>query len=130
MAISWKAAPTEDEMLAKAKEAKLAEINAAAESAIQSIRSKYPQFEIDSWQSQEAEAREWVADNSASTPILSAIAEARGISLSDLVSRVIAKADAYRPAVAGVIGIRQDLEDKIERYTTVHTVNSISWPSE
>jgi len=123
---SWQppAAPSLDDL----KRAKLEEINADAVDAIQAIAAGYPQFEIDTWQDQEAEARAWLADNSAPTPTLAPIAAARGITLADLCARVIAKAEAYRPAVAAVIGRRQALEDAITAATTAAAVQAIAWP--
>ncbi|MFQ9868622.1 MAG: hypothetical protein ACLRWP_17950 [Bilophila wadsworthia] len=46
----------------------------------------------------------YAADPTASTPLLSALAEARGISLPDLVERVLAKADAFAVASGSIIG--------------------------
>lgn len=111
-----------------AKAAALRQINAAATDAIATIAATYPQFEIDTWQDQEAEARAWLADNAAPTPTLSPIAAARGITMADLCARVIAKADAYRPAVAAVIGQRQALEDAIAAAASVSAVQAITWP--
>ena len=99
--------------LADLARSKLAEINRASEAALADLRRQYPQFEIDTWRDQETEARAWKADNTADTPTLSGIAEERGIALVDLVDRVIANADAYRPQVTAVIGKRQRLEDDL-----------------
>lgn len=72
----------------------------------------YSQAEIDSFYCQEREAREWLADNQAPTPMLSQIAEGRHDipSLAVLVEKVIEKADAFSAVMGGIIGKKQDIE--------------------
>ena len=90
--------------LEEVKTAKLSEINAAADRAIATLTATYPDREISTFDKQESEARAYAADPTASTPLLSALAEARGISLPDLVERVLAKADAFAVASGSIIG--------------------------
>ena len=71
--------------LEEVKAAKLSEINAAADRAIGTLTATYPDREISTFDKQESEARAYAADPTASTPLLSALAQARGISLPDLV---------------------------------------------
>lgn len=109
---------------------KLAEINAASNQPLAGIRREYPQFEIDTWPDQEAEARAWIADNSAVTPTLSGIAAERGVTVAELVPKVIEKADLYRPTATAVIGKRQRLEDAIkaaEKAGDREALEAISW---
>ncbi|NBI42064.1 hypothetical protein GVX76_00870 [[Haemophilus] felis] len=73
----------------------------------------YPQAEIDSFYRQEREARDWVADHSKPAPMLSAIAENRGVPLAMLVEKVIEKADQVASAMGRIIGTRQAFEDRI-----------------
>ena len=68
----------------------------------------------------------YAADPTASTPLLSALAEARGISLPDLVERVLAKADAFAVASGSIIGQRQALEDRLDSCTTLEEVQGIT----
>ena len=115
--------PTFDEV----KAVKLSEINAAADKAIVSLTATYPDREIASFDKQEAEARAYATDPAtALTPLLSALAEARGIDLPDLVRRVIAKADAFAVASGSIIGQRQALEDRLDTCTTVEEVRAIT----
>lgn len=90
-----------------------AEINAAYSNAINVIADQYPDTERDSWAKQEAEARAYLADNNAATPLLSAIATARGITVDDLAARVVANADAYTVTAGEIIGRRQARMDEI-----------------
>lgn len=70
-------------------------------------------------------ARAYAANPTASTPLLSALAQARGIELSELVQRVIAKADILAMASGSIIGQRQALEDRLDTCTTVEDVQAI-----
>lgn len=113
--------PTLDE----AKAAKLSEINKAADKIMAALISTYPDREISTFDKQEAEARAYMADPEAPTPLLSALAKARGISMDELVKRVIAKADAFAAASGYIIGQRQALEDQLDTCKTLEEVQSI-----
>lgn len=113
--------------LEEAKADKLEEINAAADSAIAMLTATYPNREIATFDKQEAEARAYAADPAtAQTPLLSALAQARGIELPELVRRVIAKADAFAVASGSIIGQRQALEDRLDTCTTIEEVRAIT----
>mgnify|MGYP000420642600 CR=1 FL=1 len=112
--------------LEEVKAAKLSEINAAADRAIGTLTATYPDREISTFDKQESEARAYAADPTASTPLLSALAQARGIPLPDLVERVLAKADAFAVASGSIIGQRQALEDRLDACTTLEDVQGIT----
>ena len=112
--------------LEQTKAAKLSEINKAADAAIATLTATYPDRELATFDKQESEARAYAADPTASTPLLSALAEARGISLPDLVERVLAKADAFAVASGSIIGQRQALEDRLDACTTLEEVQGIT----
>ena len=112
--------------LEEAKVAKLAEINAACQSTLEALTPTYPERELTTFDKQESEARAYLADAKASTPLLSALAAARGIELADLVQRVIAKADAFAVASGSIIGQRQALEDRLDVCTTMEEVQGIT----
>lgn len=109
-----------------AKSSALAAINAACEKAIAAIQASYPASEVLSWTKQEAEARSYVADPGATTPLLDALAEARGIDKPELARRVILKADAFAQYSGTVIGKRQGLEDALNALPTGATVEQIA----
>ncbi|MCU9997899.1 hypothetical protein H0G77_02035 [[Pasteurella] aerogenes] len=73
----------------------------------------YPQAEIDSFFRQEAEALAYQADHKAPTPMLSQIAENRGVALDELVVKVLEKSTQFAVAMGALIGIRQGFEDRI-----------------
>ena len=114
--------PTLEEM----KAAKLSEINAAADRATATLTATYPDREISTFDKQESEARAYAADATASTPLLSALSEARGIPLPDLVRRVLAKAATFAVASGSIIGQRQALEDRLDACTTVEEIQAIT----
>lgn len=109
----------------EAKADKLIEINMAADKTMAALISTYPEREISTFDKQEAEARAYIADPEAPTPLLLALAKARGISMDELVKRVIAKADAFATASGYIIGQRQALEDQLDTCKTLEEVQSI-----
>lgn len=115
------AEPTLDEL----KTTKLSEINAAYDTATSSLVSTYPATELLTFDKQETEARAYASDPSASTPFLSGLAKARGITLDDLVGRVIRKSEAFASAVATLTGQRQRYEDLLDAATTAEEVAAI-----
>jgi|GEM_PF-704317 len=102
-------------------------VNDGYTAAINVIAAEYPETERNSWAKQEAEARAWMANNAAATPLLSAIATARGTSLADICARVIANADAYAVYAGGVIGKRQALMLRVASATTQVELEAIKW---
>lgn len=73
----------------------------------------YPQAEIDSFFRQEAEALAYQADNHAPTPMLTQIAQNRGVALGELVVKVLEKSAQFSVAMGAIIGVRQGFEDRI-----------------
>lgn len=74
------------------------EIDAQFQASIDQLKTGYSQDEIQSWDAKKQEAQAWDADNTAPTPLLSAIATSQGISLADLVNKVLTNAVAYAQA--------------------------------
>ncbi len=129
----WVAAgntPDPVETIADVKARALAAINAACEQAIASIQTGYPASEVLSWPKQEAEARAYVTAPAAATPLLDALAEARGMDKAELAGRVILKADAFAQYSGAVIGKRQALEDALNALpadATAEQIAVIAW---
>ena len=72
-----------------------------------------------SWEQQKKEAEAWTADNSASVPMLTTMATARGISVADLVGKINAKVTAYNSAVATKLAEQKVLEDEVDALDTI-----------
>jgi len=88
-------------------------INTAATSELAALSAAYPDGEVQSWAQQTREAEALAGDPNAATPLLAAIATARGVPLATLAERVRAKVQAYAVASGRIIGQRQALEDAI-----------------
>lgn len=123
LAITVAVGPTFDQV----KAAKLIELATAFTSAMASIRAGYPADEIQSWDEQKAEAAAHASDSAAATPLLSAMAAARGITLADLVSRVLANAAAWSTASGALIGKRQAYEDQVDAANDAADIALIVW---
>lgn len=112
--------------VARAKTLKLAEINAACDNVLNAAVLTYPQTEVLTFDQQTSEANAYTASgNPADAPLLSALAAGRGITLDDLVQRVIKKHDAFSMLSGYVIGQRQALEDRLDLCQTVDDVAAI-----
>jgi predicted house-cleaning NTP pyrophosphatase (Maf/HAM1 superfamily) len=89
-----------------------------------------PAVERESWKKQETEARAYIADSAAPTPLIDALAASRGVDKADLVSRIIVKADLFATISGQLIGKRQALEDAVNALSdkaTADDVAAISW---
>jgi antitoxin component HigA of HigAB toxin-antitoxin module len=106
---------------------KLAEIKAACEAELSALQASYPESEVLSWDKQEREARDYQADSMASVPLITALAEARGVTVADLAGRIIQKADAYTATIGAVLGKRQKLEDQLNQMTSWEEMAMVSW---
>lgn len=113
--------------LAQAKAAQVQVINDACQAALATITAPYPPSEALTWDQQLAEAQAYTANNSASTPMLSAICAASGKALAELAARVLALNAQFKAAVGAAIGKRQSLTAQIKAATTVEEVQAIAW---
>lgn len=110
---------------------KLNELNSACQLELNALTSTYPQGEVSTFNKQETEARAYLSDNTASTPLLDALATNRNIDKNELANRVIAKSDVFSGASGAVIGKRQKLEDTLnglsEQNNTIEDIAAITW---
>ena len=106
--------------LADAKAEKISNLNAAAQAFINAAAEidKVPDFEVQTWSIQAAEARAWAVDKTAPTPVLDQIAASRGIDADKLKAAALRKTLAYEKLTAHVAGQRQALQSKIEAAKT------------
>lgn len=115
----------EAERLKSLKARKLAEINNAYQQAIATLTPTYPDDERLTFDKQEQEARSWLADNSTPTPFVDALAAGRQMDKAELVSRIIAKVDAFAYASGLLTGQRQRYEDLLDAAETADAVAAI-----
>lgn len=113
--------------LRDAKQKAVKRINEGYQAELDAILHDYPEAETKTWDKQESEARAWQADNTAPTPLIDEIALARSMDKAELVSRIIAKADAWTRLSGSATGKRQRLEDAIAAATASQEVGDIQW---
>ncbi|MEI7671018.1 MAG: hypothetical protein WCK00_02775 [Deltaproteobacteria bacterium] len=113
--------------LIAAKQDRLTAINSACDAVLSAIVQTYPAGEISSWAQQVKEAEALATNPDADAPLLTAIAAARGITVSELAGKVITKAGAYAVAAGQTIGKRQALETAIEAAETAEAVSVVTW---
>lgn len=85
----------------------------------------YPQTEIESFYRQEKEALAWRTDNTIKTPMLSKIAEVRGVPLGKLIEKVLEKSDQFAVVVGEIIGKRQAFEDRLVQANTLEELKQL-----
>lgn len=123
-------APGLDQM----KVMKLREINTAAQAAVSSYLAGYPEFEVQTWATQQAELVAWRAATASERtesliPWCSIAAKARGVEVNEFMEKVADKVAAFVQVSAQVAGTRQALEDSIASASTPEYLASICWPS-
>jgi len=98
---------------AQLKREAITRINVASEQGLRQYLEIYPEYEIQTWPKQEAEARAWALDANAPTPTCDLIMAERGLTKEDFMQRVIIKADLFTEMSGRAAGKRQRLEDEI-----------------
>ena len=90
------------------------------------IGGEYLDGERDSWDQQRTEAIAYSADETVSTPLLSAIADARGITVAELADKVLANAAEYDAAYGELLGKYQRNRDILN---SIDLENPETWDS-
>ncbi|OFN32945.1 hypothetical protein HMPREF2568_05620 [Neisseria sp. HMSC059F02] len=123
-----KKAEAEETKIATAKVIALSRLNQRAQAIVneQSGMDDLPAFEVQSWPVQASEARAWSENNSAPTPVLDQIAQARGINPDKLKAAALKKTLAYESLCGTVAGKRQAIEKQIEAAKTLDELNTIN----
>lgn len=123
-----RAAEIKQQALDAVKAAKLTEINNRAQAVVEKAAQldKVPQFEVETWPLQAAEAQAWAADKNAKTPVLAGIAAARGLDLDTLRAAALQKANAYTALSAYIAGQRQGFADKLDKAVTAEEVDELA----
>lgn len=110
------------------KQVKLGQFSGAYQAALKAMVGTTDSAEMASWTKQETEARAWVADNNAVTPIIDNLLLGRAMSetKAELVGKIIAKADGYAVAYAQVLGMYHAKQKALELCTTVEQVLALA----
>lgn len=83
----------------------------------------YPPHERETWPQQAEEALAYQADPNADTPLLAAIATARGTDVPTMVNKVITKRAQFTAGGGAIIGAQQALEDQLETALATYDVD-------
>lgn len=76
-------------------------------------------LEGESWAQQQAEANAYTADNTASTPLLSALATARSITVAEMVTKVNTAIQANQTKIQQLLSAKQQIEKSIKDCSTM-----------
>lgn len=89
------------------------------------ILSRYPKFEVDSWQNQIREAKAYLLDNNADVPTIEEIAAQRNVTKLVVANKILTKMATFAAFSGKQAGRRQRLEDLIDAASTVEQLNAI-----
>lgn len=107
------------------KAIKLAQINASYQEALDLITQATPQAEIQSWATQESEAKAYQNSQEAPTPYIDSLAKARGVEKGELVAKILEKAQIFSTLSATLTGSRQKCEDAIAKAQNAKDLEAI-----
>lgn len=107
------------------KQALIKRLADKADSLTAQLLAGYPQTEIESFYRQEKEALAWQADNNAPVPMISQIAEQRGVPLAILVEKIIEKSNQFAALAGAIIGQRQKFETQIFAAENVENLTAL-----
>lgn len=100
--------------LATLAKQKANEARAAADAATAPYMAEFSDVEKQTWAKQQAEVAAYLADDTAATPTLDGLAQARGIGRDLMLEKAIAKVTAFEPLSVAIVGKQQAYEDAIK----------------
>ena len=112
-------------LFAQQKEGLLNKLADKADQLKNGLLAGYPQTEIESFYRQEKEALAWQADHNTPTPMLTQIAQNRGVPFEILVEKVIEKSAQFAVVIGIIIGQRQAFEDRLLALKTPEELTSL-----
>ena len=124
--LTWEISPEKQSALfAQQKESLLNKLADKADQLKNGLLAGYPQTEIESFYRQEKEALAWQADHNTPTPMLTQIAQNRGVPFEILVEKVIEKSAQFAVVIGIIIGQRQAFEDRLLALKTPEELTSL-----
>jgi len=84
---------------------------------VKELGKNYSVLEQLSLEQQKEEAAKYTANNSASVPMLTTLATARGITVAQLVEKINSKVTSFNSSVATLLGQQKALEDEVDALT-------------
>jgi hypothetical protein len=82
-------------------------------------------LEVATWNQQKLEADAFIADNTASVPMLQALATARGISKLEMANKIITANESYNTSVSSLLSSRQTVEQEIKICDDIRKCNEL-----
>lgn len=107
---------------------KAAQIRAEGNARLLKIAQPYQAAERETWAVQLGEAEKWLADQTAPTPMVDAIAAGRGIDKQLLISYIIANTNLFRAVSGAILGQQQALLTQVYEAPTVAALLAVAWP--
>ena len=124
--LQWEiSAEKQTALFAQQKEVLLNKLADKADQLKNGLLAGYPQTEIESFYRQEKEALAWQADHNIATPMLTQIAQNRGVPFEILVEKVIEKSAQFAVVIGIIIGQRQAFEDRLLALKTPEELTSL-----
>ena len=96
------------------KTAKISAIRTHFGAMVDGLKADAAPYEVETWGVQNAEYSAWTANNTTPTPYVSALAAARGMTISVLMAKIGVKV----AGLATIQGMQQALEDAVKAATT------------
>jgi len=106
---------------------KESEIRAQGARQLAQLAAPYGSSERETWDTQQREARGYDADPSAATPMLSAMAAARGVTLEEMVAKVLENVAMFEAAAGEILGRQQALLDQLVAAEDAVEIEAIAW---
>ncbi len=109
------------------RETKLSEIRAEGDRRLNNLATPYMLRERETWTTQQAEAKAWLADNTAPIPMIGNMAAGRGITVAELVAKIMENVTLFTNNSGTILGEQQFLLDWIDREPDFETLSGIGW---
>lgn len=105
-----------------------ANIRRGAAARLEKLTAPYSVQERETWPYQRAEALAWQADRKAATPFCDAIALSRNIPRTVFLAKVLENDALFTQAATQILGLQQQLIDRIWAETDIDRLLTIKWP--
>ena len=115
-------APPPGLTLDESRAAAYARAKAKHAGALQAVKDRYPQTEIDGWSELVGDAKE------GSGVCIEAYAASMGIPVADACQRILTVREGYRAAYGDATGELTKTRDMIDQAQTVEDLEAINWP--
>lgn len=115
--------------LEEVKQRVLSMINFYYEREVGYLQGDLTQSEIETFNTQLKEAKEYKANPKADLPLLSNIAKTRNIDIKVLADKIISKSNALNEKLGILLGYRQNLQKQIEATNDIDTLKKIEYVS-